>query len=263
VAGGVDMETEIRSFDIKKLPYTVRFGLGSTEPIKRWGRFELGKSGDLYWTRAIDVRKDCDSTNTHTSIHESGEVHLSRYMGKGEKQKKVYSGKAADIGSTLKDITGPHQVECGNELLEPGYVYYGLPTLTQKDKKIDAQNTFVACLDEYLINSRLFYSFDLLPWTDIDKLTTYLTTKQNQSFTKDNPRCHVFTFRWGNVSAVVSIKFTGGDNPIDLQKVAEAEKNAHPLKRLFHHETLSHSVNLTIKAKKIHKRLSLLLFPSL
>src|SRR3972149_2369662 len=140
------MQAEIRSFDIKKLPYTARFGLGSIEPVKRWARFELRKSEDLYWTRAIHVRSDVDSSWIHVTVHQSGEIHSSWYTGKGEEQKKVYQSEATDIGSTLKDIKSPYQVECGSEHLVPSYVYYGLPPLTQKDKKIDAQNTFVACL---------------------------------------------------------------------------------------------------------------------
>jgi len=233
------MEAEIRPFDIKNLPYTVRFGLGSTEPVKRWARFEISKNGELFWTRGIDVRKDVDSSNIHTIVHQSGEIHSSRYTGKGEEQKKVYQSEAKDIGSTLKDITIPHQVESGNELLEQGYLYHGLYTLAEKDKKTNTHNTFVTCLDKLLINSKLHYFIILVPWTDKAEIIAYLMTRQSHVFNEDDQRCHTFIFRWERVSIVVAMRFTDGDSLIDSQKVAEAEKNAHPLKRLFHHETLS------------------------
>lgn len=242
------MQAEIRSFDIKKLPYTVRFGLGSIEPVKRWARFELRKSEDLYWTCAQDVRKDVDSSWIHITVHQSGEIHSSRYTGKGEEQKKVYQSEATDIGSTLKDITTPHQVVSGNELFEPGYLCYGLPTLTEKDKKTDSQNRFVACLDVLLVNSRLHYFLDLVPWISEDEIIAYLTTERNQFFAENDQRCHAFIFGWERVSIIVAMKFTDGDNPIDLQKVAEADKNAKPLKRLFHHVTLSFSESVSLRA---------------
>ncbi|OGO32657.1 MAG: hypothetical protein A2Z29_04770 [Chloroflexi bacterium RBG_16_56_11] len=241
------MEAEIRPFDIKNLPYTVRFGLGSTEPIKRWARFEISKNGELYWTRGIDVRKDVDSSNIHTIVHQSGEIHSSRYTGKGEEQKKVYQSEATDIGSTLKDIKSPYQVECGSEHLVPSYVYYGLPPLTQKDKKIDAQNTFVACLDEYLINSRLSYSLDLLPWTKREQVIDY-ASHSTTLFNADDRRCHMYIFYYGEASIVVTMKFIEGDTPIAIQKVLEADKNRKPLKRLFQHEklNLSESASLNV-----------------
>jgi hypothetical protein len=233
------MEAEISSFDIKKLPYTARFGIGSTKPIKRWARFTLMESGDLYWTRAIYVRKDCDSTNIHISVHHSGEIYSSRYVGSGDELKKVHSRKVGDIGGPFRGITGRHQVENGNELLEPGYLYHGLPTLTDKTQKADTQNKFVACLDEQLVNARLYYSLDLAPWTGEDKTTVYLMTGRNQLFAENDPRCHAFIFHRGNVSAVVAMKFTEGDCPIDIQLVLEADKHPHPLKRLFVEDTLT------------------------
>lgn len=234
------MEAEIRSFDIKSLPFTVRFGIGSTEPIKKWARFEIGKSGDLYWTRAIDVRKDVDSSNIHTAVHQSGEIHSSRYTGKGEKQQKhFYSGNVGTIGSPLRDITSPHQITSENEFFEPGYLYYGLRTLTEKDKKTDTQNRFVACLDELLVKSRLYSSIVVTPWINEKEITAYLMTKQGQVFTENDPRCHVFIFCWERVSITVTMRFTEGDSPLDIQKVVEADKHAKPLKRLFHHEALS------------------------
>lgn len=243
------MEAEIRFFDINKLPYTVRFGLGSTEPIKRWARFEMNINGDLYWTDGIDVRKDVDSSWIHTSVHRTGEIHSSRYTGKGKKQKKViHSGQVTSIGSALKDITAPHQIASGNEHFEPGYLYSGLRTVTEKDEKTDSQNRFVACLDELLVNSRLYSSLSLVPWTDEAEIISYLMTKHNQAFTENDPRCHTFIFRLERVSIVVAMKFTGGDSPVDIQKVAEADKNAHPLKRLFHHETLGFSDSVSLKA---------------
>ncbi len=242
------MEAEIRLLDIKKLPYTARFGLGSTEPIKRWARFEISKSGDLYWTHGIDVRKDVDSSNIHMSIHASGKILASRYSGKGERKRKYYSSEVGEIGSPFKDITHSHQVESGNELLEPGYLYYGLPTLTEKNKKTDTQNRFVACLDELLVNSRLYFSIALVPWINEEEITAYLMTRQGQIFTENDTRCHIFIFCWERVSIVVAMRFTGGDSPIDIRKVVEADNNAKPLKRLFHHETLSLSGSVSLKA---------------
>ncbi len=246
------MEAEIRSFDIKKLPYTARFGLGSTEPIKRWARFTLMESGDLYWTRAIHVRKDVDGTNMHISVHHSGEIYSSRYVGSGDEHKKVHSRKVGNIGGPFRGITVPHQMESGNELLEPGYLYHGLPTLTDKAKKADTQNKFVACLDERLVNSRLYYSLDLVSWTGEDEITAYLMTGRNQFFAENDPRCHAFIFCWERVSIVVIMRFTDGDSPIDIQKVTEAGQNAHPLKRFFHHETLNLSESVSLKVD--HRR---------
>ncbi|MBT9148969.1 MAG: hypothetical protein AAGB97_02670 [Dehalococcoidia bacterium] len=132
---------------------------------------------------------------------------------------------------------------CRNELLEPGYLYSGLPTLTDADKKTDIHNNFVACLDGRLVNSKLYYSLDLAPWAGEDKIAEYLTTKQNRLFDEDDPRCHVFIFCWGDVSVVVTMRFRDGEGPIDIQRIAEADEHTHPLKRLFHHETLELSEN--------------------
>lgn len=228
------MAVEIRVFNIKALPYTARFGLGSTAPVKRWARFVLTDKGDLYWTRAIHVRKDVDSSNIHISIHESGEIFSSRYGVREGMLSKEASRLVGSMGSPFREITSPHQVEYGNELLERGYLYVGLPTLTEKNKKIDTQNDFVACLDELLVNSRLYYSLDLVPWTGEDEITAYLMTKRNQVFAENDPRCHVFIFCWESVSAVVTMRFTDGEDPIDMQRIAEADMHAHPLKRLFH-----------------------------
>lgn len=251
VAGGI-MQAETKLLDIKKLPYTVRFGLGSTEPTKRWARFELNAKSDLYWTSAIDVRKDEDSSWIHTTVHQSGEIHSSRYTGKGKEQKKYYSGKLGNIGDSLKDITSPQVISSENELLESGYLYYGLPTLKEKHKKIDIRNMFILCLDELLVDSRLYSAITLVPWIKEEEIIAYLVTKQCQSFTEDDPRCHVFIFCWESVSIVVTMRFTDGNSPIDIQKVAEADKNAHPLKRLFHHEELilSESTSLNISKTK-------------
>jgi hypothetical protein len=246
------MEAENRLFDIETLPYTVRFGLGSTEPMKRWARFEISKSGDLYLTRGIDVRKDVDSSNIHTTIHKSGKIFSSRYSGKGEQKRKYYSCEVGEIGGPFKDVTHPHQVVSGNELFEPGYLYYGLPTLTDKDKKTDTQNRFVACLDALLVNSRLYSSIAVVPWINEEEITAYLMTKQGQVFIENDPRCHVFIFCWEHVSIAVTMRFIDGNSPLDIQKVAEADKNAHPLKRLFHHEelALSESTSLNIAKKE-------------
>lgn len=247
------MKAEIRSFDIQRLPYTVRFGLGSTGPIKRWARFELRESGDLYWTRAIDIRKDVDTSNIHTSIHKRGGIFSSRYSGKGEQKRKYYSCKGGNIGDSLKDITSPHLISYENELLEPGYLYYGLPTLKEKHKKIDTRNKFVACLDELLVNSRLYSSIALVPWIKEEEIIAYLVARRDQAFTENDPRCHVFIFCWERVSIVVTMRFTGGDSPIDIQKVAEADKNAHSLKRLFHHEELILSESTSLNIAKTEK----------
>lgn len=241
------MEAEIKSFDIKALPYRVRFGLGSTEPIKRWARFEIRHSGDLYWTRGIDVRKDFDSSNIHTSIHKSGEIFSSRYYGKGEQKRKYYSCKVGEINNPFRGVIHPYQVVSANELFEPGYLYYGLPTLTEKDK-----NRCIACLDELLVNSRLYSSITLLPWINEEEITTYLMTKQGQVFIENDSRCHLFIFYWERVSIAVIMRFTDGDSPIDIQKVVEADKNIKPLKRLFHHETLRLSESVSpVESKNV------------
>ena len=247
MASGV-MQAEIRLFEIKELPYTARFGLASTEPIKRWATFTLRKTGDLYYTSAIDLRKDEDSSWIHISVHQSGEIHSSRYTGRGEEQKKYYSGKAGDIGNAFQNIADPYEVLHSEEYLEPGYLYSGLPTLEKKHREKNDHNEFVPCLDKLLVNSRLYSTLDLVPWIGEDEIKHYLISKLNRIFDDKDPRCHVFIFRWGNVSAVVSMKFTNGDGSIDLRRVAEADRNAKPLKRLFHHEELNLSESVSLKA---------------
>lgn len=242
------MKADITPFDIKKLPYTARFGLGSTEPIKRWARFELRKSEDLYWFCAHNLRKDCDSTNAHISVHRTGEIYSSRYIIIEREEVKIYSSLIGDIGGLFSGITEPYTITSNNENLEPGYLYSGLRKLIVKDRKTNTQNQFIPCLDDKLVNSKLYSCLDLVPWTEENEIANYLINKQDHVFEGNNPRCHVFIFRWGNVSAVVSMKFTNGDSPIDLQKVAEADRNAKPLKRLFHHETLSLSELVSLKA---------------
>ena len=91
----------------------------------------------------------------------------------------------------------------------------------------------------------------LVPWTNKTEIVTYLVTKHGQAFTENDPRCHTFIFRLECVSIVVTMKFTGGDNPIDLRKVAEVDENAHPLKRLPHHETLALSESMSRKPRKV------------
>jgi len=242
------MKADITPFDIKKLPYTARFGLGSTEPIKRWATFTLKKTGDLYYILAIDLRKDKNSSWIHTSVHQSGEIRSSRYTGRGEEQRKYYSSEAGNIGNTFQNIAGPYEVIHSEENLEPGYLYSGLRKLIEKDRKTNTQNQFISCLDDKLVNSKLYSHLDLVPWTEENEIANYLINKQDHVFEGNNPRCHVFIFRWGNVSAVVSMKFTNGDSPIDLQKVAETDRNAKPLKRLFHHEKLNLSESVSLKA---------------
>ena len=229
-----DMFAEIREFELTTLPFVVRFGLGSIKAVKRWSRFELTESCDLYWTYAIDIRPDIDKTNTHTSVHKSGKIVLSRYQN----GKKVKSRAAGSIGASLQQITKPCEVRSGSEKLEPGYLYHGLVTLTEKDKGQGPGKVFVACLDEKLVDSRLLFSLDLLPWVSRGKVIEYVTkTNEKWPFNVDDPRSHLFIFHRGNVSAVVTMKFTEGDCPIDIQRVLEADKHTHSLKRLFVEDT--------------------------
>lgn len=246
------MAAEIRKFNITKLPYTVRLGLGSTEPVKRWARFVLLESGDLYWTPAIHLRKDIDNSNIHTSVHDSGKIWSSRYIGSGDEQEKICSRNAGNIGGSFQKIKRPHKVVHSEEYLEPSYLYSGLPTLTEGNKKTNSQNNFVSCLDERLVNSRLYSSLDLVPWTGEDEIIAYLMAKQNQVFDRNDPRCHVFIFCWESVSAVVTMRFTAGDGSIDIQKVVQADEHTHPLKRSFHHNvlSLSESTQLVVKSSK-------------
>lgn len=226
------MEAELKSFDITTLPYTVRFGLGSKEPIKRWARFTLEQTCDLYWTQAIYVRKDVDSSGIHTSIHKTGAIYSSRYMRSGEKQIKYYSKKVGDIGSPIQDISAPHLIIAGEEYLEPGYLYAGLPSIKERIQKRNEHNEFIPCLYDRLVSSHLHFSLDLVPWIDTGEIICYLTNKHSNKFDTNDHLCHTFIFHWYRVSVVVMIRFTGGYSPIDIQKVAEADKNIHPLKRL-------------------------------
>ncbi len=247
------MEAEIRSLDIKALPYTARFGLGSTEPIKKWARFEMGKSGDLYWTSAIHLRRDVDSSGIHISVHRSGEIRQSWYKGKGKERKKDYSDIGGNIGKSFANISEPREIIHSAENLEPSYLYYGLPTLEDKQKRKNDQSNFIPCLDNRLINSKLHSSLDLVPWIKTADIINYLEKKRNGIFNIDDPRCHVYIFCWKRVSILVTMRFIDGDGPIDIEEVAKTDKNAHPLKRLPHHEELilseSTSLNITEKEK--------------
>jgi hypothetical protein len=227
--------------------------LGSIEPIKKWARFELRTSGDIYWTSSIDVRKDCDFSNIHTSVHKSGKIFSSRYLAQHGQMVKVKSNQVGDIGGSFSGITIPHQITYGQEYLEPGFLYSGLSTLSLKDKKIDAQHVFVPCLDNNLVESRLYFSLHLVPWVDIDAISTYFIATNNLVSAEDNYRYHLFIFRVKNVSIVVCMKFTGGCSPIDVQKVAETDKNIHPLKRIYVYEKLALSESTSLNISKDEK----------
>jgi hypothetical protein len=230
------MLAEIREFELTALPFVVRFGLGSAKVAKRWSRFELRASGDLYWTHAFDIRRDIEGTNKHISVHKSGKIVSSLY----QEGKKIKSGSTSSIGVSFRQITKPCEVISGSEKLEPGYLYHGLVTLTDKEKGQGPGKVFVACLDEQLVDSKLHFSFDLLPWVSSGKVIEYMTKQnENRPFDENDPRSHLFIFHWGNVSAVVTMKFTEGDGPIDIQRVLEADKHIHPLKRLFFGDTLT------------------------
>ena len=84
------MKAEIREFNLTHLPFTVRFGLGSTEAVKRWARFELTKKGELLWTDAMDIRRDVDTTDKHITVHKSGRIVSSIYQGKNQGRKKIH-----------------------------------------------------------------------------------------------------------------------------------------------------------------------------
>jgi len=233
---------EIKMLNITGIPFEVRFGLGSEIPIKRWSRFKLNANGDFTWTRSFDIRRDESNTDIHISFHKSGKVVLSRY----QHNKKVYSSVLQTTGSSLEDIKQPVNIESGNELFELGYFYHGLKTVQDKDMKQTPKRAFIACREDRLINSRLYYSVDILPWTDRSNVRDYVT-KTNSFFNTQDPRCHLFIFRLTSVSIVVTMGFTEGDSPVDVQHVHESDQHIHPLKRLFHHEglALSDSVALT------------------
>ena len=99
----------------------------------------------------------------------------------------------------------------------------------------------------------MYSSIKLVPWIKEEEIIAYLVTIRGQAFTENDPRCHVFIFCWECVSIVVTMRFTSGNSPIDIQKVAEADKNAHPLKRLCHHEELILSESTSLNVVKTEK----------
>lgn len=219
---------EIKEFTLAKLPVVVRFGLGSAEAVKRWSRFKISKTGDLYWVSALYIRPDVDKMNEHISIHGDGHIITSLYQN----GQKIASLPHGNLGCSLTKITKPYHVTSGNEFFEPGYLYYGLIPVHDNEKRETSNRFFVACLDEELVNSRLHYSFDLLPWTKCEQVIDY-ATKLKTSFNLDDQRSHVYIFYYGEASIVVTMKFTEGDAPIDVQKVREADQRPQSLKRLY------------------------------
>lgn len=93
-------------------------------------------------------------------------------------------------------------------------------------------------LNNRLINSRLHFPFDVLPWTCGENVTEYVT-KENRFFDMQDPRSHAFIFCLDSVSAVVTMKFSEGDGPIDIEQVREVDRDIRPVKRLFHKDTLT------------------------
>ena len=226
------MEAEIREFNVTTLPFVVRFGLGSTEAVKRWARFEIRKNEELLWTYASYIRKDIDSTNKHISVHKSGKIVSSIYQGKGQEQKKNPSHIVGDIGGSLRQIKKPYQVTSGIELLEPGFLYYGLDTFTDKQTRQATGEFLIPCLDNRLVNSKLHYSLDLMPWIGSDQVIAYVSS-QGRPFDMNDPRSHMFTFRCKEVAIVITMRSTEGNGPLDIQQVHVADKHKHPLKRLM------------------------------
>ena len=243
------MGAEIREFNVTTLPFVVRFGLGSTEAVKRWARFEIRENEELLWTNAGDVRRDIDKTNRHISVYKSGKIVSSIYQGKGQEQKKIHSYIVGDIGGSLRQIKKPHQVTSGIELLEPGFPYYGLDTFTDKQIRQATGEILIPCLDNRLVNSKLHDSLDLVPWVGSEQVIAYVSS-QGRPFDMNDSRSHMSTFRCGQATIVITMRFTEGDGPLDIQQVTEADKNKHPLKRLIHVErlTLSESTRLAINA---------------
>ncbi len=225
---GVLKEGEIREFKLTP-PVAVRFGLGSTVAIKRWGRFELRQTGDLYWIDAMNIRKDVDKTNTHIALHKSGEIWSSRKVN-GETVSLHHVGK---IDARMGQAEELHQ--SGQELLEPGYLYYGLKTLEEQKKTPPA--VLVECLDSKLVNSRLYYSLDIFPKVGNEKVVEY-AARLSQPFCAGDQRSHLYIFFWGKMALAVSMRFTEGDQPIDIQRVHEADSHPHTLKRLYFEENL-------------------------
>lgn len=220
-------EGEIREFKLTP-PVVVRFGLGSTVAVKQWARFELRPTNDLYWTDAINIRKDVDKINTHVSLHRSGEIVSSRYAN-GEKVSSHHVGKIdARMGQAV-------ELRRGQELLEPGYLYYGLKTLGWQ--KVTPHAILVECLDGKLVNSRLYYSLDIFPKVGNEKVAEY-AARLSQPFCTGDQRNHLYIFFWGKMALAVSMRFTEGDQPIDVQRVREADSHPHTLKRLYFEENL-------------------------
>lgn len=238
---------EVREFTLTKLPVAARFGLGSTEAIKRWSRFTVGKTGDLYWVNALYIRADIDKTNEHLSVHGSGQIMTSLYQGR----QKIDSRPHGNLGCSLREITKPYHVTSGQEFLEPGYLYYGLVTLHGKDKVSTPDSIPITCLDDKIVNSRLHYSFDLLPWTKCEQVINY-ATQSKTPFNLDDQRSHIYIFYYEKASIVITMKFTEGNEPINIQKLHEADQHPQSLKRLLYHETLSLSESVSLRTN--HRR---------
>jgi len=218
---------EFREFPLTP-PVVVRFGLGSITAVKEWARFELRHTNDLYWTAAMNVRKDIDKTNTHIAIHRSGEIVRSRYVN----NMKVNSKR---LGNIFDQKTHSMEIECGKELLEPGYLYHGLKTLGHHKKTLRA--IIVECLDTKLVNSRLSYALQIFAETG-NKQAIKHAASLGESFCASDRRSHLYIFFWRNMALALSMTFTEGDQPIDVQMVHEADSHPHKLKRLFSEDTL-------------------------
>lgn len=219
---------EIREFTLAKLPVAVRFGLGSAEAVKRWSRFTIRKNGDLYWVSALYIRPDVDKINKHLSIHKDGRIFTSLHQN----GQRIASSPHGNLGCSLTKIAKPYHVTSGEEFFEPGYLYYGLISVCDNVKRETPNRFFIACLDENLVNSRLRYSFDLLPLTKCEQVINYVT-KLKTSFNLDDQRSHVYIFYYGEASIAVTMKFTEGDEPIDIEKVRESDQRPQSLKRLY------------------------------
>lgn len=226
------MKAEIREFNLTHLPFTIRFGLGSTEAIKRWARFKITKKDELFWIDAMDIRRDVDSTDTHISVHKNGKIVSSIYQGKSQERRKIYSHRVGDIGNAFRQIIEPHQVTSGNYHLQPSFLYCGLETLTDEQIREASGEIFVPCLDNRLVNSKLYYSLDLLPWVANEQVIAYASI-HGRPFDINDPRSHMFIFRYGQAAIVITMRFNEGDEPIDIKQVTEADKDRHPLKRLL------------------------------
>ena len=149
------------------------------------------------------------------------------------------------MASSFELAKEPCRVKNGNELFQPDHFYHNLVTIQNRDTKITLGSTFVECLDSRIINSRLHYSCEILPWTSIENVVEYVTTK-NLYFNIEDPRSHLYIFCRGDVSVAVTMKFMEGDGAVDIQKVYEIDKHKRPLKRLFLEETLGISDSVKI-----------------